>query len=111
MQIKVRGGTPHHGGDNLCYSCRWSRVIRGQTIDEEIVHCDANHMTSIPIRFKVTSCSDYDDSRLPTYGELVQKAWILRPATKRRQAGFVHGRDLQYEEFTEIMSDARNRGL
>src|SRR5215831_8481017 len=109
MRVKVQDGTPRHDGESLCDTCRWSRIIRGRTLDEEIVHCDASHTTPIRITFKVTSCSDYADNRLPTYGELVQQAWILKPATKRRRAGFVRGRDLDYREFADIITESRER--
>ena len=66
-------------------------------------------MAPMRITFKVTSCSDYADSRLPSYGELVQQAWILKPATKRRRAGFVRGRDLDYREFADIITESRER--
>jgi len=110
MRVKVRNGTPQHDRESLCDSCRWSRIIRGRTLDEEIVHCDASHMIPIRITFKVTSCSDYADSRVPSYGELVQQAWILRPGTKRRPAGFVRGSELEYREMAKILSDGRDRG-
>ena len=53
MRVKVDGGTPRHDGESLCDTCRWSRIIRGRTLDEEIVHCDASHMTPMRITFKV----------------------------------------------------------
>ena len=109
MQVRVHRGTPRHDGDSLCDTCRWSRIIRGRTMDEEIVHCDASHMTPTRITFKVTSCSDYVDSRLPSYHELAQQAWILRPGTKRRAAGFVHGSELDYKEFMDLMADDKDR--
>lgn len=109
MRVKVEGGTPLHDGESLCDTCRWSRIIRGRTLDEEIVHCDASHMTPMRITFKVTSCSDYTDSRLPSYHELLQRAWILRPGTKRRAAGFVRGSDLGDREIAQIMAESRER--
>lgn len=109
MRVKVQNGTPLHEGQSLCDSCRFSRIIRGRTLDEEIVHCDASHVAPMRITFKVTSCSDYADSRVPSYGELVQQAWILRPGTKRRPAGFVRGSELEYREIAQIMSEGRDR--
>ena len=109
MRVNVQGGTPRHDGESLCDSCRWSRIIRGRTLDEEIVHCDASHMAPMRITFKVTSCSDYADSRVPSYGELLQQAWILRPATKRRAAGFVRGSELEEREIARLMSEERDR--
>jgi len=109
MRVKVDGGTPRHDGESLCDTCRWSRIIRGRTLDEEIVHCDASHMTPMRITFKVTSCSDYADSRLPSYHELVQRAWILKPGTKRRPAGFVRGSELAERELEQIITESRDR--
>ncbi len=109
MRVRVQDGTPRHDGQSLCETCRWSRIIRGRTLDEEIVECDASHVRPMRITFKVTSCSDYADNRLPTYHELVHQAWILRPATKRRGAGFVRGSDLEYRELAKVLSDTPER--
>jgi hypothetical protein len=109
MHIKVHRGTPPNDGDSLCYTCRFSRVIRGRTLDEEIVICDASQMMHTRITFKVTSCSDYSDNRVPSYGDLVQQAWILQPGSRKRPAGFVRGSDLRDEEFARFMADVRNR--
>lgn len=109
MRVRVEGGTPLHGGESLCETCRWSRIIRGRTLDEEVVHCDASHLVPMRITFKVTSCSDYSDSRVPSYHELVQQAWILRPGTKRRRAGFVRGSELEYRELAKVMSETPDR--
>ena len=109
MHIKVHRGTPPNDGDSLCYSCRFSRVIRGRTLDEEIVICDASQLTNTRITFKVTSCSDYSDTRVPSYAELVQQAWILQPGSRKRPAGFVRGSDLGDEEFARLMTDPQNR--
>src|SRR5437879_842469 len=99
MRIKIHGGTPQGDGNNLCGSCRHSRVIRGRTLDEEIVFCEASPMRTATITFKVTSCSDYDDQCLPTYWELMQQAWILQPGSRKQPAGFVRAWDLQDDEF------------
>ena len=109
MRIKIDRGTPQNSGDSLCYTCRFSRIVRGRRLDEEIVICDASHMTQMQITFKVTSCTDYSDNRVPSYGELVQQAWILQPGSRKRRAGFVRGSELRAEEFAEVMSEARSR--
>jgi hypothetical protein len=103
MLIKIYGGTRSGSGASLCETCRASRIVRGQTLDEEIVFCDATPMQSIRVGFKVTSCSDYADARQPTYLELLEKAWILTPASKRRPAGFVRASELQEEERARLM--------
>jgi hypothetical protein len=109
MRIKVHRGTPPNDGDSLCYTCRFSRLIRGRTLDEEIVICDASHLTQTRITFKVTSCTDYTDNRLPSYPELVQKAWILHPGSRKRRPGFVRPNELTPEEFAEVVLDPRDR--
>ena len=98
MLIRVYGGTPANGDENLCETCRCSRITKGRRLEEELVFCDSTPMQSIRITFKVTSCTDYIDAREPSYAELLERAWILRPATTRRPAGFVRGAELPYEE-------------
>jgi hypothetical protein len=65
-------------------------------------------MTTTLITFKVTECSAYMDARLPTYSQLLEQAWILRPTTGRRPAGFVRSSELRDEEFRELMADLRD---
>ena len=109
MRIKVHGGTPINGGDNLCDSCRHGRVVRGRRVDEEIVLCSASHMSTTRITFKVTSCSDYDDQSVPSYWELMQQAWILRPQSGKRPAGFVKASDLRDQDYLNYVTAGRNR--
>jgi hypothetical protein len=104
MRIKVRDGTPVDGESSLCTTCRCSTIVRGRTLDEELVLCNALGLHGVQITFKVTSCSDYADRRMPSYMEMMHDAWILRPGTRRRPAGFVRGSDLQEEEMTEFRS-------
>ena len=89
MLIKIYGGTRVQTSENLCESCRGSRIVRGCRIDEELVFCDAMAMQPVRIEFKVTTCADYVDARLPSYQELVEKAWVLTPGSRKRAAGFV----------------------
>ena len=104
--MKVYGGTTPQQAESLCETCRHSRIVRGRRADEELVFCDAAMMRhTVRITFKVTSCSDYTDEREPSYQELFHQAWILRPATKRRAAGFVHAADLKVNEAVRLMSE------
>ena len=98
MRIKVQDGTPIESERSLCTTCRCSTIVRGRTLDEELVLCSALGLRSVQITFKVTSCSDYADQRIPSYMEMMQDAWILRPGSKRRPAGFVRASDLNEEE-------------
>ena len=109
MRMKVYGGTPEDGGESLCTTCRFSRVTRGRRLDEELVFCDASHMRTTRVTFKVTSCSDYSDQSLPTYFDLLQQAWILQPASRKRPAGFVKASDLCDEELLRHMADLPER--
>ena len=70
--------------------------------------CEASHITTTRITFKVTSCSEYSDHRQPTYFELMQHAWILQPASRKRRAGFVRASELRNEEFSRCMSNLRD---
>jgi hypothetical protein len=109
MLIKVYGGTRPQEQESLCDSCRHSGIVRGRTLKEEIVFCRALVMQSVRITFKVTSCSDYDDDREPSYCELVEKAWILTPGSRRRPAGFVRAADLGDDERYRFLSASRER--
>lgn len=109
MHIKVENGTPPGGDSNLCVTCRCSTIVRGRTLDEEIVLCSALGLRGVQITFKVTFCSDYSDKRSPSYMEMMQDAWILQPGSKRRPAGFVRGSELQDEELFDLRSRGRLR--
>ncbi|HEX6975297.1 MAG TPA: hypothetical protein VF147_12920 [Vicinamibacterales bacterium] len=105
MKTKVYGGTVTHEGSSLCETCSNSTIIRGRTLDEEIVECHASVMHGRRIPFKVTACSSYSDARLPSYADMVRTAWILTPHSKRRPAGFIRGADLKPDEFADIVMD------
>lgn len=96
MRIRVHDGTPRGEDKPLCDSCRHSRIVRGRSLDEEMVWCDLPMRTML-MPFKVTSCTHYDDQRFPTYMEFMQTAWILKTGQKGRPAGFVPAREVQAE--------------
>ena len=107
MRVKIQGGTMCHGEETLCATCVHSTIIRGRKLDEEIVNCNGRGLrVGFRITFRVTSCSDYTDARLPSMMQLMENAWVLRRGSKRRPAGFVHGRDLQAEEIYRFASEA-----
>jgi hypothetical protein len=108
MHLKVQNGTAANGGSSLCATCRHSTIVRGRTLDEEIVQCHAMSMRSARVTFKVTFCSSYSDARQPSYMQMIQAAWILRPGSKKRPAGFIRGSDLRQEELADIMVDIHN---
>ena len=104
MRIKIQGGTPISSDSSLCCTCRCSTIVRGQTLDQELVVCSALGLRGVQITFKVTSCSDYADRRLPSYTEMVQDAWILQPGSRKRRPGFVRGSELLEEEVFDLQS-------
>ena len=105
MYLKVHGGTVEHSDPSLCITCRHSSIIRGRTLDEEVVQCSASVMRSFVVPFKVTSCSSYSDARLPSYADLVRQAWILEPHSRRRPAGFIHARELKADELSAVVAE------
>lgn len=104
MHIKIQNGTPLSSDSSLCATCRSSTIVRGRTLDEELVICSALGLRGVQITFKVTSCSDYDDRSQPSYMDMMQDAWILQPGTRKRRAGFVRASELQDEEVYELRS-------
>jgi hypothetical protein len=110
MHIKVQDGTPISSESSLCATCRCSTIVRGRSLDEEIVLCSALGVRGVQITFKVTFCSDYSDKRSPSYMEMIQEAWILHPGSRKRPAGFVRGSELQEEELFDLRSRVRRVG-
>jgi hypothetical protein len=104
MHIKIQGGTPISSDSSLCSTCRCSTIVRGRTLDEELVICSALGLRGVQITFKVTSCSDYADRRRPSYMEMMQDAWILQPGSRKRRPGFVRASELEDEEVFELRS-------
>jgi hypothetical protein len=109
MHLKVHNGTVSNGETSLCATCRLSTIVRGRSLDEEIVQCHAMSTRSTRVTFKVTYCSAYSDARQPSYLQMVEHAWILQPGSKKRPAGFVRGADLRQEELSNIMVDIHSR--
>src|SRR5262245_17602242 len=109
MHIKIQDGTPLNSDSSLCSTCRCSTIVRGRTLDEELVICSALGLRGVQITFKVTSCSDYADRRMPSYAEMLQDAWILQPGSRRRPAGFVRASELQEEEIADFPSSVSRR--
>jgi hypothetical protein len=107
MRVKIRDGTPPHGDSSLCNTCRLSTIVRGRSLDEEIVQCHAIAARGARVMFKVTYCTAYSDERQPTYMQMMENAWILQPGSKKRPAGFVRGADMREEELSNIMIDIR----
>ena len=109
MHIKIHDGTVSNSDSHLCRTCRLATITRGQTLDEELVQCHAASTQTTRITFKVTFCSSYSDVRQPSYMEMLQDAWILQPASKKRPAGFVRASDLREQELRVIIADLHAR--
>jgi hypothetical protein len=105
MHLKVWNGTAPNSETNLCTTCRLSTIVRGRSLDEEIVQCHALSMRAARLTFKVTYCSAYSDARQPSYVQMVENAWILQPGSKKRPAGFIRGADLPHDELADMMVD------
>lgn len=76
--------------DSLCYTCRNAQVMRGQTLDREIVLCDEiiyGGMAGQRVPFKISECNKYADSNHPSKHDMEQVAWILK-TDKGRRIGF-----------------------
>ena len=108
MRFTVYNGTVRHDQPSLCRSCANASIVQGETLDQRIVECRISYRYFRRISFRVTSCTDYVDGSQPSYVELVQRAWILRPyATRRRPAGFIRGRDLSPREVDCVVGEMR----
>jgi hypothetical protein len=110
MLRKIYGGTALNGEKSLCSSCRFATIVRGRTLDEEVVHCQSVTTRGMRVTFKVTSCTSHSDMNEPTYMELLEDAWILKPASKKRPAGFVKHSELKSEEMELVMRELRESG-
>jgi hypothetical protein len=110
MLRKIYGGTARSDQKSLCSNCRFATIVRGQTLDEEVVHCQSVTTRGMRVTFKVTSCTSHSDMDQPTYMQLLDDAWILKPASKKRPAGFVKHSELKAEEMELIMKELREAG-
>jgi len=106
MRMKIHGGTALNGEKGLCASCRFATIVRGRKLDEEVVHCNSITTRGMRVPFKVTSCTSHNDVDEPTYAELLEDAWILKPGAKGKPAGFVRHTDIKAEEMREMMKEA-----
>ena len=98
MRIKVRGGTAALHERPLCESCRWSTVIRGLRLGDEIVECSQLSFRNQRVPFPVASCSGYINRNHPSIREMEEIAWILRSDSHRTQVGFVSANRLPEDE-------------
>jgi hypothetical protein len=95
MSIKVRGGTPHHGGPGLCHSCKHSHVFRSAAESEITVLCALPNQYGAPsfrIRKPVVECSEYANKLEKSEYEMKQIAWILA-SRGGKPIGFISPRE------------------
>jgi hypothetical protein len=98
MRVNVMGGTAILGRPSLCLSCRYSTIIQGPSLGDQIVECAQLSPDGARIPFSVTSCSVYVHRAQPSLHEMEEIAWVWRSDPKRRQTGFVRARDLAVRE-------------
>ena len=109
VRTKIYGGTAVNGERSLCATCRFATIVKGRSLDEEVVHCQSITTNGMRVPFKVTSCTSHSDIDQPTYMQLLEDAWILKPASRRKPAGFVRHSDLKAEEMRAIMVELREQ--
>lgn len=97
MKVRVRGGTVDHGEPPLCSSCRFSTIIKGPRLGDEIVVCGVRYVPR-QICFPVTSCSEYVHRAHPSLYQMEEIAWVLRSSPNRKSMGFVQARRLKEDE-------------
>jgi len=73
------------------------------------VFCEASDLRTAQITFTVTTGTDDTDKRLPVDVEMMEQAWILKPRTRRRAAGFARANELEDEEMSRSLCDLRKR--
>ena len=90
---KVYAGTPV-GNESRCDTCVHAKIIQGYAESERIVFC-TDLCEPLRIPFTVMQCSDYEDRRLPSYGDMKEMAWeINRTQSPVHKAGFVEVEEL-----------------
>ena len=80
MKLKIH---PEYAG--LCGSCRYASLAK--TINGHfLARCDWFGWSVLE---PITTCSKYDDRRMPSLHEMRQTAWILRTDERKKTIGFV----------------------
>lgn len=97
-RIKVVGGTPQHGGRSLCFTCRRATVVKGQSLNSQIIRC---HALERAMEFPVSECDSHDDRSHPSLWDMKEIAWAL-VTDSRRRIGFVPRKDWSEELRREI---------
>ena len=102
MNIKIHGGTARHGDPSLCLTCRYGQVVHGTSTRDHLVECTK---LETRVTFQVTSCTEYLNRQHPSLCHMEDIAWILRTDARRRQIGFVRGKDLKWRDRLNLDED------
>lgn len=94
MQISVKGGTARSDQSPLCVTCRWAKRVEGDR-GQEYTRCS---QLDARITFRVVTCSEFVSRQHPSMWHMESIAWILRTDTRKRQVGFIRGRDLEHRD-------------
>ena len=93
VTVKIKDGT-RQGSASLCVTCRYVHIVRGFSASEQQVRCQGVWPSQL-MHFPVSQCSSYDDSRLPSKGDMEKVAWILLTKKTGRTIGFVTSKQFQ----------------
>jgi len=104
IKVKVRGGTTKGDEPSLCVTCKWATIVRGDSLKEEIVECASLSGSRRHIKFRVTSCSAYQDRMAPSLRDMEDMAWILR-TDKKNRIGFVPAKDIKPQDRYVLYGD------
>ena len=99
VTIKINGGTPS-GVQSLCTTCRWAHIVKGFSASQKLIRCGRFYYDPRVVRFPVSECNSYDDTRIPSVNDMEKIAWILLTKKTGRHIGFVTAK-----QFHEIEGD------
>lgn len=71
--------------ESLCYTCRYSHVVRGFAESDELVYCDFGYPTRL-VPFPVRECTSYGNRNVSELKDMQEIALTVRSA---QPAGFV----------------------
>lgn len=94
ISVKIRGGTQQGGAKNPCYGCKRATIIRGESLDQEVIDCSYVSTEILRISFKVTECNRFISNNHPSIREMEEIAMVLVTDTKKNQIGFVRHKEL-----------------
>lgn len=100
MGIKVKDGTPLHGGKGLCHSCKHSHVFRAAAESDVFVRCQVSYEQNFFVTKPIVSCSEYANKLDKSEYEMKEIAWVLE--TKNgKPIGFISPNEARKKEAAE----------